>query len=63
MSNGIILLTLKAAGNMSRVERKLKKLVMRGIKEGARSLTNLRYTLSNPIASDFIEKAASATSC
>jgi hypothetical protein len=42
----------------------LKKFVRWGIKEGARTnLTNLRDTLSNPIASDFIEKTASATSC
>jgi hypothetical protein len=41
---------------MSRVKQKLKKFVMWGIKEGARSLTNLRDTLSKPIASDFIEK-------
>jgi hypothetical protein len=36
---------------------------MWGIKEGARSLTNLRDTFSNPIALDFIEKIASETYC
>jgi hypothetical protein len=40
---------------------KIEKNVMWGIKEGARRLTKSRYTLSNPIASDFIGKTASAT--
>jgi hypothetical protein len=59
----IISLTFQSAGNMSRVKQKLKKFLMWGIKEGARSLTNLRDTLFNPIASDVIEKTASAASC
>jgi hypothetical protein len=35
---------------------KIEKFVMWGIKESARSLTNLIDTFSNPIAPDFIEK-------
>jgi hypothetical protein len=63
LGNGIILLTFQSAGNMSWRKQKFKKIVMWGIKEGARSLTNQRDTLSNPIALDFIEKTASAASC
>jgi hypothetical protein len=55
--------TFRTVGIISWVKQKLKKFVMLWIKEGARSFTNLNDTLFNLIASDFVEKTASATSC